>query len=132
MDDLFFCGEGVFQSSVSHVALLICFPSHTYECIIKDGKIGQRQPVSPFPILLKHLTCQFLHYNFLVVACSLFLYLWRSEMNFRKQVFSFPDEYIIVNFHMVPDKHFFHFFSIVVDCLLKSCVGTSAFLSLGE
>lgn len=54
----------VFSSllSVSYVALLICFPSHTYECIIKGSKIGQRQPVSLFPILLKHLTCQFLHY----------------------------------------------------------------------
>lgn len=53
-------------------------------------------------------------------------------MNFRKQVFSLPDEYVIFNFHTVPGKCLFHFFSIVVGCFLKSCTGKSAFLSLGE
>lgn len=116
--------------SVSYVALLICFPSRMYN----KGEENRSASVSiAISNIAKtpHLLVPTL-YNFLVAACSLFLCLWRSEMNFRKQVFSLPDGYVVINFHMVPDKRFFHFVSIVADCFLKSCTGKSAFLSLGE
>jgi len=53
-------------------------------------------------------------------------------MNFRKQVFSLPEEYVVVNFHMVPDKFFFHFISIVVHCFLKSVWVSLHFCPLGN
>lgn len=61
--------------SVSYMSLLICFPSHVYEWIIKARKIGQHQSVSPSPVLLKHLTCQILCFTafLLLLVCSLSL-----------------------------------------------------------
>lgn len=121
MGDLFCSAEDIFWSSVSYVALLICFPSHMYECVIKARKIGQHQSVSLSAVLLKtaRLSVPVFH-DFLVAVYSLFLYLWGSEMNFRKQVISLPGKYVVTNFHMVSGKCFFHFISIVDDCFVRN------------
>lgn len=134
MGDLFCGGEGVFWCSVCVLRGIINLFSQSYVWIYNKGQENRSASVTiSISNVAKtpHLSAPSF-YNFLVAACSLFLYLWRSEMNFRKQVFSLPDKYVIISFHMVPDRHFFHFVSIVVDCLLKSCTGKSAFLSLGE
>lgn len=112
-----FLKSWVFWSSVSYVSSLICFASHTYEWIIKARKIGQHQWASLSPVLLKYLTCQILRFStfLLLLVCSLSIFEGQ-----RRQVFSLSDEYVVINFHMVPDKCLFHFISIAVGSFLKS------------
>lgn len=134
MGDLFCSGEGVFWSSVCVLCSIINLFSQSSVWMYDKGQENRLSSVSisiSSTAKTPHLSVP-TFYNFIVAACSLLLYLWRLEMNFRKQVFSLPDEYVVINFHMVPDKLFFHFISIVVDCFLKSCTDKFAFLSLRE